>query len=64
MFEQYGANIIAQNVLDPVEDESGHYSARLKSVLDHRMVNASFANLRQDGCSRLSTLMEEKIGCS
>jgi len=36
MIEQYGANIIAQNVLDQVEDESGHYSARLKSVLDHR----------------------------
>lgn len=36
MIEQYGANIIAQNVMDQVEDESGHYSARLKSVLDHR----------------------------
>ncbi len=36
MIEQYGANIIAQNVMDQVEDSSGHYSARLKNVLDHR----------------------------
>ena len=36
MIEQYGANIIAQNVMDQVEDVTGHYSARLKNVLDHR----------------------------
>lgn len=34
--QKYAANIIAQNVLEQVEDESGHYSQRLKRVLDHR----------------------------
>ena len=34
--ERYGANIIAQNVLEQVEDSSGHYSERIEAVLDHR----------------------------
>ena len=34
--EQYGANMIAQNVLEQVEDHDGHYSERLKKILDHR----------------------------
>ena len=33
--KQYGANIIAQNVLEQVEDD-GHYTVKLKQILDHR----------------------------
>jgi hypothetical protein len=33
--QQYGANIIAQNVLEQVEDD-GHYTIKLKQILDHR----------------------------
>ena len=34
--EQYGANLIAQNVIEQVEDHEGHYSERVKKILDHR----------------------------
>lgn len=34
--ERYGANLIAQNVLEQVEDSSGHYAERVKAVVDHR----------------------------
>jgi len=34
--KQYGANIIAQNVLEQVEDPDGHYAERIKAVVDHR----------------------------
>ncbi len=34
--EQYAANLIAQNVLEQVEDPDGHYTEKLKRILDHR----------------------------
>ena len=33
--KQYGANIIAQNVLEQVEDD-GYFTVKLKQILDHR----------------------------
>ena len=34
--EKYGANLIAQNVLEQVEDSAGHYAERIAAVVDHR----------------------------
>ena len=34
--EKYAANIIAQNVLEQVEDSSGAYTERVEAVIDHR----------------------------
>jgi hypothetical protein len=33
--KQYGANIIAQNILEQVEDD-GYFTVKLKQILDHR----------------------------
>ena len=33
--KQYGANVIAQNVLEQVEDD-GHFTVKLKQIVDHR----------------------------
>ena len=34
--EQYAANLIAQNVLEQIDDQEGHYTEKLKRILDHR----------------------------
>jgi len=34
--ERYGANLIAQNVLEQVVDGEGHYSERVEAIVDHR----------------------------
>ena len=52
MIEQYGANIIAQNVMDQVEDVTGHYSARLKNVLDHRRLGNAVSKGKKYNYSR------------
>ena len=34
--QKYAANVIAQNVLEQVEDTDGHYADRIAAVVDHR----------------------------